>query len=93
LQSVITSPEKGRTSKIDGGAVEVKGWAWSGGGRGIVRVDVTADGGKTWQVCVSVLTITSRGGEISRLADVEFFLVVLEFDAESLCPASGRFML
>ena len=29
-------------------SVEVRGWAWSGGGRGIARVDVSADGGKTW---------------------------------------------
>ena len=28
--------------------VDVKGFAWSGGGRGIVRVDVSADDGKTW---------------------------------------------
>lgn len=27
----------------------VKGYAWSGGGQGIIRVDVSADGGKTWQ--------------------------------------------
>jgi sulfite oxidase len=26
----------------------VKGYAWSGGGRDIVRVDVSADGGRTW---------------------------------------------
>jgi sulfite oxidase len=26
----------------------VKGYAYSGGGRGIVRVDVSADGGETW---------------------------------------------
>lgn len=26
------------------------GVAWSGGGRGIVRVDVSGDGGKSWQV-------------------------------------------
>ena len=26
----------------------MKGYAWSGGGRGIVRVDVSTDGGKTW---------------------------------------------
>ena len=25
-----------------------QGYAWSGGGRGIVRVDVSADGGATW---------------------------------------------
>ena len=28
--------------------VTVKGYAWSGGGRGIIRVEVSADGGKTW---------------------------------------------
>jgi sulfite oxidase len=28
--------------------VKVYGWAWAGGGRNIVRVDVTGDGGKTW---------------------------------------------
>ena len=28
--------------------VTLKGYAWSGGGRGIIRVDVSADGGKTW---------------------------------------------
>lgn len=29
--------------------MEVKGYAWSGGGRGVIRVDVSADGGKTWK--------------------------------------------
>lgn len=28
--------------------VEVSGYAWSGGGRGVSRVDVSADGGRTW---------------------------------------------
>ena len=28
----------------------VKGYAWSGGGQGIIRVDVSVDGGKTWHV-------------------------------------------
>jgi sulfite oxidase len=27
----------------------VQGYAYSGGGRGIVRVDVSCDGGETWQ--------------------------------------------
>jgi len=30
--------------------IEVKGVAWSGGGRGIVRVDVSLDGGKNFTV-------------------------------------------
>jgi sulfite oxidase len=28
----------------------LEGYAWSGGGQKIVRVDVTADGGKVWHV-------------------------------------------
>jgi hypothetical protein len=27
----------------------LQGYAYSGGGRGIVRIDVSADGGKTWK--------------------------------------------
>lgn len=46
VQSTIVSPKPGATVELDD--VEVKGWAWSGGGRGIVRVDVSADGGVTW---------------------------------------------
>lgn len=33
----------------DDGEVEVKGYAWSGDGKGIIRVDVSGDGGETWQ--------------------------------------------
>ena len=33
---------------VDQETVDVKGWALSGGGRGIVRVDVSADGGEHW---------------------------------------------
>ncbi|KAH7287681.1 hypothetical protein KP509_32G069200 [Ceratopteris richardii] len=47
VQCAICSPEDG--SYLDGkGKVTVKGYALSGGGRGIERVDVSADGGKTW---------------------------------------------
>jgi sulfite oxidase len=28
--------------------MKAEGWAWAGGGRNIVRVDVTGDGGKSW---------------------------------------------
>lgn len=47
--SAICEPEEG--SELEDGAEEVtiRGYAWSGGGRGIIRVDVSADGGKTWQ--------------------------------------------
>lgn len=29
--------------------LEVKGWAYSGGGRSIIRVDISLDGGANWQ--------------------------------------------
>jgi len=46
VTSSIVSPAKGAI--VDGDDIEVKGIAWSGGGCGIVRVDVSADGGVTW---------------------------------------------
>jgi len=47
VQSVVLSPQPG--TKVDPDEdVTVRGFAWSGGGRGIVRVDVSADGGETW---------------------------------------------
>lgn len=46
VQSVIVQPSPGQTLNCDN--IKVKGFAWSGGGRGIVRVDVSADEGKTW---------------------------------------------
>ncbi|XP_013385251.1 sulfite oxidase [Lingula anatina] len=50
ITSAICVPSAGQ--KIDGedGEITLKGYAWSGGGRGIMRVDISADGGKTWQV-------------------------------------------
>ncbi|GFO45827.1 sulfite oxidase-like [Plakobranchus ocellatus] len=46
--SAICDPVEG--TELEPGAEEVtlKGYAWSGGGRGIIRVDVSADGGNTW---------------------------------------------
>ena len=49
----------------EGGPLTLKGYAYSGGGRGIARVDVSIDGGKTWQVA----TIKQGGwkhGDYSR---------------------------
>jgi len=49
---LVPQPDAKVAAAIDEGApastVEVKGFAWSGGGRGIVRVDVSADDGATW---------------------------------------------
>uniref|UniRef100_A0A8C9PCC7 Sulfite oxidase, mitochondrial n=1 Tax=Spermophilus dauricus TaxID=99837 RepID=A0A8C9PCC7_SPEDA len=46
IQSAITEPRDGET--IESGEVIVKGYAWSGGGRAVIRVDVSLDGGLTW---------------------------------------------
>lgn len=46
VQSVICSLED--TNVLKDGKVTVKGYAASGGGRGIERVDISVDGGKTW---------------------------------------------
>ena len=47
VQSAICEPEAG-TVLDDAEEVTVKGYAWSGGGRGIIRVEVSADGGRSW---------------------------------------------
>lgn len=42
--SAICEPAQGHTiSKYDG-EVDVKGYAWSGGGKDVIRVDVSLDG-------------------------------------------------
>lgn len=48
--SAICVPSDGDTVKVIDGKINVKGYAWSGGGQKIVRVDVTSDKGKTWHV-------------------------------------------
>lgn len=48
--SAICDPLEGEKVKVVDGKLKVRGYAWSGGGRGIVRVDVTIDKGKTWHV-------------------------------------------
>ena len=42
----------------------VKGYAWSGGGQGIIRVDVSADGGKTWHTAELKKVPQKRGGGV-----------------------------
>ncbi|NP_001275309.1 sulfite oxidase-like [Solanum tuberosum] len=47
VQSAICSLED--VSVVKHGKITIKGYAVSGGGRGIERVDVSIDGGKTWE--------------------------------------------
>ncbi|XP_052525757.1 sulfite oxidase, mitochondrial [Tympanuchus pallidicinctus] len=48
VQSAVTQPRPG--AAVPPGELTVKGYAWSGGGREVVRVDVSLDGGRTWKV-------------------------------------------
>lgn len=51
VTSAICSPKADEIVTTDeSGCILVKGYAWSGGGNKIVRVDLTADGGETWHV-------------------------------------------
>ncbi len=49
VTSAICSPPNGGAVKKGAKTTEVRGYAWSGGGNRIIRVDVTADGGRTWR--------------------------------------------
>jgi sulfite oxidase len=48
VTSAITDPPAGASIDPDEDEVSLKGYAWSGSGNGIIRVDITADGGKSW---------------------------------------------
>ncbi|CAH3176142.1 unnamed protein product, partial [Porites lobata] len=50
VTSAICEPAEGAVISADDEEISLKGYAWSGGGRGIVRVDVSLDGGKSWHV-------------------------------------------
>ncbi|XP_023245884.1 probable sulfite oxidase, mitochondrial isoform X2 [Copidosoma floridanum] len=51
VTSAICVPQKGDKVPVgENGTITVKGYAWSGGGNKIIRVDVTADEGKTWHI-------------------------------------------
>ena len=47
VNSAIATPQPGALLRMEED-VCLRGWAYSGGGRAIIRVDVSADGGATW---------------------------------------------
>jgi len=48
VQSLICSPQPGTVVGTDEDSIFLKGYAWSGGGRGVCRVEVTLDDGESW---------------------------------------------
>jgi sulfite oxidase len=60
VMSAITAPTP--SDVVEGDTVDVRGFAWSGGGRGIVRVDLSADDGRTWH------TATLKEGSEQKLS-------------------------
>lgn len=49
INSAISSPANGELMSLSGaGVYTLKGYAYSGGGRKVTRVEVSVDGGKTW---------------------------------------------
>lgn len=48
VTSLITAPAAG--SEVAAGVVSVQGWAFAGGGRPVMRVDLSADGGRSWTI-------------------------------------------
>ncbi|KAL3155577.1 hypothetical protein ABBQ38_010835 [Trebouxia sp. C0009 RCD-2024] len=50
VTSAICEPANGAQLEEGTEEVPVRGYAYSGGGRNIIRVDVSADGGQTWHV-------------------------------------------
>ena len=47
--SAICDPVEGAELEPGADEINVRGYAWSGGGRSVIRVDISADGGKTWR--------------------------------------------
>jgi len=58
VQSAITYPLDGDIIEDNAEFITVKGYAYSGGGRAIKRVEVSVDGGKNWHTANLVKPIT-----------------------------------
>ena len=62
VTSAICDPVVDQRVSLDNDEIVVKGYAWSGGGRSIIRVDVSTDDGNTWKSAELLPTITGRHG-------------------------------
>eukprot|EP00955_Chlamydomonas_euryale_P076065 362537-Chlamydomonas_euryale.AAC.1 len=80
VTSAVCEPAPGGAVSIAGGEVVARGYAFSGGGRDVVRVDVSADGGTTWtsaevwaetfQRCCVEYVVPAGGGAVWTSAEV-----------------------
>lgn len=61
VQSIICTPANRITLSGDTDTIPVSGVAWSGAGRGICRVEVSLDGGKTFSACELVKDENRKG--------------------------------
>jgi hypothetical protein len=68
VNSLIASPPEGQQVRVNQ-PVEIAGIAWDGG-YGIGRVEVSADGGKIWQVAALGRADIRRGTGASRIASL-----------------------
>ena len=50
VTSAICDPEPNTVVDHADEEITLRGYSWSGGGRNVIRVDVSTDGGKTWNV-------------------------------------------
>ena len=50
VNSAICNPRPGDEIDYENESINVQGWAWAGGGRNIIRVEVSCDNGLTWEV-------------------------------------------
>lgn len=67
--------------------LHVEGYAWSGGGRGIIRVDVSIDGGENW----ATASLREKQEQRNRVYDWTLWHVQLPVDdtvTEVLCKAT-----
>lgn len=60
--SAICEPQNSDVVEVKNGKIQVKGYAWSGGGRKIIRIDITNDKGKTWHTADLIEDLKAKQG-------------------------------
>ena len=62
VTSAVTGPDE-NSQVVRGQVMECTGYAYSGGGRAVVRVDVSIDGGKSWDQATLTRAVQEDGKE------------------------------